>query len=111
MLLEEIRLFDFRCFYGETGFKFSTDAERNVTLISAENGVGKTTLLNALKWCFYGKTTTKFENPNDIVNYDAKLEGDERQELRLSFRMTARTTSRNEISRVVGMLGQLQAQG
>jgi DNA sulfur modification protein DndD len=75
MVLEEIRLTDFRCFYRESTVRFSTDADRNVTLIYAENGVGKTTLLNALLWCFYGETTERFEKKEDILNYDAKKEG------------------------------------
>ncbi len=75
MLLEEITLKDFRCFYGEHRIEFSTDDERNVTLIHAENGVGKTTLLNAMLWCFYGVTTAKFERKFDLVNHDAVAEG------------------------------------
>lgn len=60
MILEEIRLTDFRCFFGETFIRFSEDPERNVTIIYAENGVGKTTLLNALLWCFYGRNYVSF---------------------------------------------------
>mgnify|MGYP005852365037 CR=1 FL=1 len=75
MILEEIRLTDFRCFYGETFIRFSEEADRNVTIIYAENGVGKTTLLNALLWCFYGETTARFEKRQDILNYDAKKAG------------------------------------
>src|SRR6056297_1624221 len=75
MILEEIRLTDFRCFYGDTFIRFSEDPNRNVTLIYAENGVGKTTLLNALLWCFYGETTARFEKKEDILNYDAKKNG------------------------------------
>lgn len=75
MILEEIRLTDFRCFFGETSIQFSEDPEKNVTIIYAENGVGKTTLLNALLWCFYGETTARFEKREDILNYDAKKAG------------------------------------
>ncbi|MBN7757690.1 AAA family ATPase [Nitratireductor aquimarinus] len=75
MILDEIRLQDFRCFYGECKIEFSTNKDKNVTLIYAENGVGKTTLLNALLWCFYGETTSRFEKKEDILNYDAKKEG------------------------------------
>ena len=75
MILEEIRLTDFRCFFGETYIQFSEDPERNVTIIYAENGVGKTTLLNALLWCFYGETTARFEKKQEILNYDAKKAG------------------------------------
>ena len=75
MVLEEIRLTDFRCFYGETNIQFSEDTDKNVTIIYAENGVGKTTLLNALLWCFYGETTARFEKREEILNYDAKKSG------------------------------------
>lgn len=75
MIIEEIRMTDFRCFFGETVIRFSEDPERNVTIIYAENGVGKTTLLNALLWCFYGETTSRFEKREEIINYDAKKAG------------------------------------
>ncbi len=71
MILEEIRLQDFRCFHGESVIKFSTDPKKNVTVIYAENGVGKTTLLNALLWCLFGETTARFEKKDEILNYDA----------------------------------------
>ena len=75
MILQEIRLTDFRCFYGNSLIRFSEDETKNVTLIYAENGVGKTTLLNALLWCFYGETTARFEKREEILNYDAKKAG------------------------------------
>ena len=75
MWLEEITLKNFRCFYGEHVLQLSTDEDRNVTLIHAENGVGKTTLLNAMLWCFYGTTTPKFERKHDLINYDALAAG------------------------------------
>jgi DNA sulfur modification protein DndD len=75
MILQEIRLKDFRCFYGESSINFSTEDGQNVTIIYAENGVGKTTLLNALLWCFYGETTKRFEKKEDIVNHDARKAG------------------------------------
>ena len=33
---------------------FSTDSEKKLTVIRAENDTGKTTILNALQWTFYG---------------------------------------------------------
>ena len=33
---------------------FSTDSERNLTVVRAENESGKTTILNALQWALYG---------------------------------------------------------
>lgn len=75
MILEEIRLKNFRCFYGDVHIRFSTDPDKNVTLIYAESGFGKTTLLNAVLWCFYGITTSRFERSDELLNYDAQREG------------------------------------
>ena len=66
MLLEKITIENWRCFYGEQKIEFASTTDRNVTLIHAENGVGKTSLLNALLWCFYKKHTPRFEKPDDI---------------------------------------------
>ena len=71
MLLQKIILKNFRQFYGQQEIVFSTDTDKNVTLIHAENGVGKTTLLNAVLWCFYEKTSEKFEDPDKIVCHQA----------------------------------------
>ena len=76
MILERITLDNFRCFYGTQTIDFSTDAEKNVTLIHAQNGVGKTTLLNAILWCFYRRNTARFERPTEIMNYQAEAEGE-----------------------------------
>ncbi|WP_410172373.1 AAA family ATPase, partial [Enterobacter bugandensis] len=62
MKIKRIKLVNFRQFYGNNNIiEFSTDSTYNVTLIHAENGVGKTTILNSILWCFYGKFTDDFE--------------------------------------------------
>lgn len=50
MLLQSIELQIFRQFINEK-IDFSTDPERNVTLIIGENGTGKTTFAQAFFWC------------------------------------------------------------
>ena len=75
MWLEQITLKDFRCFYGESVIELSQDPDRNVTVIHAESGLGKTTILNALLWCFYGDTTARFERRDELLNYDARIAG------------------------------------
>jgi DNA sulfur modification protein DndD len=54
MILEKLTIENFRQFRGKQEIFFSTIKERNVTLVHAENGFGKTALLNALLWGFYG---------------------------------------------------------
>lgn len=70
MLIEYIRINNWRSFYGDNDFLVSTDPAKNVTLIRAENGVGKTSLLAAINWCFFGilPTESEFENPSKLVN-------------------------------------------
>ncbi len=70
MLIEYIRIQNWRSFYGENDFLVSTDSEKNVTLIRAENGVGKTSLLAAINWCLFGilPAESEFEDPSSLVN-------------------------------------------
>ena len=75
MLINSIEISNFRQFYGRQKIQFSTDAKKNITLIHAENGVGKTALLNAILWCFYNKTTDNFERKKDLQNHHARESG------------------------------------
>jgi DNA sulfur modification protein DndD len=70
MLIEFVKLTNWRCFYGENDFLVSKDPARNVTLIRAENGVGKTSLLAAINWCFFNilPSESEFEEPKALVN-------------------------------------------
>jgi DNA sulfur modification protein DndD len=68
MLLLELKLRNFRQFYSDaTAIKFSTDPEKNITLIHGENGVGKTTILNAIIWCLYNRFTPDFELQEELI--------------------------------------------
>ncbi len=75
MWIRKVRLQDFRQFYGSQELVLSTDAAKSVTLIHAENGFGKTSILNAVLWSLFGQITPKFERPDDIVNYEALEDG------------------------------------
>jgi len=76
MILERLVLENFRQFKGRQELIFSDLRERNVTVIHAENGFGKTTLLKALVWGFYGRdglmgndgNPDDFERPDRIIH-------------------------------------------
>ncbi len=76
MILERLVLENFRQFKGRQEIVFSDLNERNVTIIHAENGFGKTTVLKALLWALYGRDglmgadgkEEDFEKPDEIIN-------------------------------------------
>lgn len=53
MLLIRMELENFRQYRGVQSIDFSTDEERNVTLILGKNTSGKTTLIQAFRWVFF----------------------------------------------------------
>src|ERR1700733_12505911 len=55
MFINKITLEDFRIYHGCQEINFLQDNSKNVFVISGDNGFGKTTLLNSLIWCLYGK--------------------------------------------------------
>lgn len=67
MLLKSLEIENFRQFLGKQRIDFATDPDRNVTLIHGENGTGKTTLLNAILWCFFDDFTANFQRPDEIL--------------------------------------------
>lgn len=75
MKLRSITFKNWRCFYGEQSLEFSPFEGEHVTMVHAQNGFGKTNLLNAVLWTFYKETTGKFEQVNNLLNVEAKKEG------------------------------------
>lgn len=73
MLIRTLRMENFRQFRGVTKVDFSCDPEKNVTIILGDNTFGKTTLLQAFNWCFYGKVHFD-QRPDFLLNYDLSEE-------------------------------------
>lgn len=73
MLLESIKLENFRQFRNESiNFAQGKDG-KNVTIIIGENGTGKTTFAQAFFWCMYGETEFTDKNMlNKIVAEEMK---------------------------------------
>jgi DNA sulfur modification protein DndD len=74
VILQYLRLKNFRQFRGDQTLRFSTHKDRNVTVIYGANGAGKTALLNAFTWALYGQYTPAFEQPDDLINHGAWAE-------------------------------------
>ncbi len=54
MILKRLSLRNFLVFYGEQRFDFPADRDRNLVLILANNNTGKTCIIQALRFLFYG---------------------------------------------------------
>lgn len=76
MKIEFMRIENWRSFYRVNEIVFSVDPIKNVTLVRAENGVGKTSLLAALNWCLFGilPPDEDFQNPKNLLNNNAKIQ-------------------------------------
>lgn len=55
MFLDYIEITNFRPYYGTQKINFGYNTEENLTILLANNGSGKTSLVNALTWCLYGE--------------------------------------------------------
>lgn len=54
MYIEKITINNYRIYYGENTVTIAPVSNKNVSVISGDNGYGKTTFLTALVWCLYG---------------------------------------------------------
>ena len=79
MIINSIILNNYRLYKGKNEIRFSQDDNKNIFLISGENGFGKTTFLHSLIWCLYGRliTDVEVEVRKDIAinGYNAFLKG------------------------------------
>lgn len=99
MLLESIKLENFRQFRNESiDFAQGQDG-KNVTIIIGENGTGKTTFAQAFFWCMYGETEFSDKNMlNKMVANDLTpgQEASVRVELKLKHGSVAYTLIREQ---------------
>ena len=70
MVIKSIEIKNFRQFK-DIKLNFSTDSNKNVSIITGNNGAGKTTLAEAFTWCLYGEISN---TKNDVLNKDKILE-------------------------------------
>ena len=61
MIINRLEMYNFRQYIGHQSVDFSTDPDKNVTVLIGINTSGKTTIVRAFEWCLYGKNG--FEDP------------------------------------------------
>lgn len=62
MKIQGITLNNYRLYQGVNTISFKNREEKNLFLISGENGFGKTTFLHSLLWCLYGRLMADIED-------------------------------------------------
>lgn len=88
MILQTLSTTNFMPYRGKMSISFPTDTDRNVMLVFGDNMRGKTSLLNALRWVFYGKAIGRHSREIalfDLVNSEATMEGDWSMEVVVTF--------------------------
>lgn len=91
MIIKSITLNNYRLYEGDNTIVFNNQNDKNICLISGENGFGKTTFLHSLIWCLYGRLITEVEAEvrKDIANngYNSFLKGNLNNNARSRFEM------------------------
>lgn len=87
MRLSTLEMSNWRPFYGKTVLDLTTEPGRPMVWIHGNNMRGKTSVLNAIRWCLYGVTSDSGrERAAHInINKDAVDEGDYHMAVRLTF--------------------------
>lgn len=88
MKLHRLTANNFMPYKGEAVVDFPTDESRNVMIVFGDNMRGKTSLLNAIRWAFYGRAIGRHSRPiqlQDIVNREAALEDDWKVQVFVQF--------------------------
>lgn len=68
MKIKSIKLHNFMRYKGDNELKFSTESEKNVTVVLGDNTFGKTTLAQAFRWGLYEVfNDTNYSKKKDIV--------------------------------------------
>ena len=90
MFLDYIEITNFRPYYGTQRIDFGFNENENLTVILADNGSGKTSLVNALTWCLYGKELHDVRDKSEpLYNLKAADEADseELDEIKVSVKI------------------------
>ena len=89
MKLINLTLKNFMPYKDTQKITFPRNQKQNVILIFGDNMRGKTSLLNALRWVFYGKAWGRQLRPieqKNVVNWDAASMGSWETEINIQFK-------------------------
>jgi DNA sulfur modification protein DndD len=108
MFIKEIVLKNYRQ-YKDVTINLNVDNKKNISIILGKNGYGKTTLMNAISWCLYGKEfySTKKLKGLPLLNNIQQKESDKSEEnVEISLFMVDINQNEFKISRKQNFLKQ-----
>lgn len=88
MKLKRLLMRNFMPYKGETILDFPQDESRNTLIVFGDNMRGKTSLLNAIRWAFYGNAIGRHLRPiplHKMPNRESASDGDWTMETQIEF--------------------------
>jgi len=88
VILRKLLLENFGPYYGSHELDLGVSNEKSVVLIHGENMRGKTSIVNAIRWCLYGTTKDRYDRPipsHRFISYDAIDAGDYHMAVEMRF--------------------------
>lgn len=104
MIFNSLRINNYRAYYGECNFDFPIDGERNISILYADNDVGKSCFFSAILFCLYGPKDS--DDLKDLINVNAQSEKCYHAEVSL---FVENGSDKIEISRFIDLRGKLEA--
>ncbi|MEH0007341.1 MAG: DNA sulfur modification protein DndD [Flavobacteriales bacterium] len=101
MIIKSIELNNFRVYKGCNHIDLSIGNGKNITIISGQNGYGKTTFLMSLVWCLYGR---QMADVDEIYKAEIKSEVNYSQYIRNSLNKRAESEGETGFSVAVAFL-------
>ena len=104
MIFNSLRINNYRAYYGECNFDFPIDGERNISILYADNDVGKSCFFSAILFCLYGPKDS--DDLKDLINVNAQSEKCYHAAVSL---FVENGSDKIEISRTIDLRGKLEA--
>lgn len=104
MIFNSLRINNYRAYYGECNFDFPIDGERNISILYADNDVGKSCFFSAILFCLYGPKDS--DDLKDLINVNAQSEKCYHAADSL---FVENGSDKIEISRIIDLRGKLEA--
>lgn len=95
MIIKEIELNNFRIYKGVNKIDLTPNGERNIIIVSGNNGFGKTTFLMSLVWCLYGR---QMGNVDDLYRKEIDEKGGYSRYIGNSLNIQARKEGQTRFS-------------